>query len=321
MLDMKPQFKVRMTRLSEPTLPHSEIWVLRDDEYQGLWGSKARKYQSIISYCKQQNISQIAVTGGINSNNLAAAAILCQEANIKVMAFAVKDHGMDSPDSGNRMLLRLALPSESFLLIDRSQKDQIPEMMANWARKQEQSGQRVLILEEGAGCEAAVAGAMTLADELNAPRPEWPDNNICDHVFIDSGTALTSAALAAGLLRLPENQRPRLHIIQMAGFDEQVEAAFHRWITPVTKVTYEDVQPFTRVYRPTKPKSYGATSAELFDFIRSMARTHGILTDPVYSAKLFMRSFELIKGQNLKGRIVIIHTGGLSGLMGFHQSL
>jgi 1-aminocyclopropane-1-carboxylate deaminase/D-cysteine desulfhydrase-like pyridoxal-dependent ACC family enzyme len=310
--------KVRVSRLHHPSLPDSEIWVLRDDEYQGLWGTKARKYQSMIQHCRASGITHIAATGGINSNNLAAAALLCKEAGLHVRAFAVKDRGdEDAPKSGNRLLTRLALGADDLVLIDRADRGNITAMMESYAGSLAAKGIKAIILEEGAGCLAAVPGAMTLADELIAPRPEWPDERLCDHVFIDSGTALTSAALAAGLARLPDSRRPKLHVIQMAGFDEQLQNAFARWVTPVTSVTYDDVVSFTRVYRPLKPKSYGATSAELFAFIQDMARNHGILTDPVYSAKLFMRAFDLIKGQNLKGRIVIIHTGGMTGLMGY----
>ena len=103
----------------------------------------------------------------------------------------------------------------------------------------------------------------------------------------------------------------------MAGFEEQVQSAFQSWITPVTNVTWDDVSSFVRVYRPLKPRSYGATDAQLFEFIRHMARRCGILVDPVYSAKLFMRAFDLIAGQNCKGRILLVHTGGVSGMMGY----
>ncbi len=295
-----------------------DIWVLRDDELRGFWGTKARKYAAITGHCLANDIKHIIATGGVNSNNLAAAAILCTEAGIALTVFAVEDHS-EGGTAGNRMLIKLALPPGRLVLIPRAEKSSIPILMQDLASKLKLDGSPSLVLQEGGGCMEAVDGCLTLADEITRTRSEWADQKPPAHVFIDSGTALSSASLAAGLLKKGFDKTTKLHIIQMAGFEEQVEAAFREWVTPVTGVTWADVSHFTRVYRPLSPRSYGATSEALFEFIRYMAREHGILTDPVYSGKLFMRAFDLIRGQNCRGRIVIIHTGGVTGLMGYNQ--
>jgi 1-aminocyclopropane-1-carboxylate deaminase len=300
-----------------PDLADRSLWVLRDDELGGFWGTKFRKYASVTKFCHENKISHIIATGGVNSNNLAAAAVLCAEAGIVLTAFAVQDHDDAGPRSGNRMLIRLALPPENLVIVPRNEKEFIAERMRCFAAELTAKGESSLILEEGGGCGAAVAGCLTLADDILRPRPEWPDRAPPAHIFIDSGTALSAGCLAAGLLLRGANRTTKLHIVQMAGFEEQVQQAFQSWITPETKVTWDDVAHFVRVYRPLKPRSYGATNAQLFEFIRHMARRHGILVDPVYSAKLFMRAFDLISGQNCKGRILLVHTGGISGMMGY----
>ena len=315
----------RISKLNaKPDDPHlsaiadRDLWVLRDDELGGFWGTKFRKYAAITKYCHENQISQVIATGGINSNNLAAAALLCAEAGIQVTAFAVADHDDTvGPSRGNRMLLRTVLAPEQLILVPREDKSKINGLMRQRADDCTGRGIKSLILEEGGGCTAAVAGCLTLADDVLRNRVEWPEGARPDHVFIDSGTALSAASLAAGLCKAGGDRTTKLHIVQMAGFEEQVHQAFDEWVTPTTGVTWYDVAHFVRVYRPMSPRSYGATSAELFEFIRYMARTHGILTDPVYSAKLFMRAFDLIKGQNCKGRILLVHTGGISGLMGY----
>ncbi len=301
-----------------PEWTDRSLWVLRDDELGGFWGTKFRKYASITKFCHENNISHIITTGGVNSNNLAAAAVLCAEAGLTVTAFAVQDHDdATGPRTGNRMLIRLALPPENLIIVARSEKDSISERMRCFAAELTAKGESSLILDEGGGCEAAVAGCLTLAEDILRPRIEWPDHIPPAHIFMDSGTALSAGSLAAGLLMRGAHKSTKLHIVQMAGFEEQVQKAFQSWITPVTKITWDDVVPFVRVYRPLKPRSYGATNAQLFEFIRHMARRHGILVDPVYSAKLFMRAFDLITGQNCRGRILLVHTGGISGMMGY----
>jgi 1-aminocyclopropane-1-carboxylate deaminase/D-cysteine desulfhydrase-like pyridoxal-dependent ACC family enzyme len=321
------ELQSRVTALQElepygiPLSTDRNIWVLRDDELGGFWGTKYRKFYSIIQHCLAENIGHIICTGGINSNSIAAAAILCREFGISVTAFAVDDHFDDSqPPSGNRLIIRTAIPPDQLMIVPRAEKRRISELMQEAAKTDELKGKKVLILEEGGGCQEAVTGGLTLANDVLRPRTEWPDGDIPAHIFIDSGTGLSAACLAAGLFAAKNTAArfTRLHVIQMAGFDEQIQHAFNNWVTPVTGVSWDNVSSFVRVYRPLSPRSYGATSSELFNFIKSMARDHGILTDPVYSAKLFSRAFDLIKGQNLKGKILIVHTGGISGLLGYN---
>lgn len=313
----------RLTKLSIADFLSSEnreVWVLRDDELGGFWGTKFRKYAAITEYCLNNGISRIIATGGINSNNLAAAAALCKEKGLAVTAFAVEDHNdPDAIPTGNRFILKLLMDPSDLRIIGRSHKSNIPSMMENLAREWEAAGIKSLILQEGGGCVAAVKGCLTLAEDIVRERPEWPTGTYPDHIFMDSGTALSVASLAAGLFKNEQLNSVKIHVIQMAGFEEQLIEAFTNWVTPVTGVTWTDVKDRVRVYRPLSPRSYGATSEELFSFIRKMARNYGLLLDPVYSGKLFMRAFDLIEGQNCRGNILLVHTGGLSGLMGFPQ--
>lgn len=302
--------------------PERSLWILRDDELGGFWGTKYRKYASIIEHCQQENISEIICTGGINSNNLAAASLLCKEFGINVTVLAIEDHVSHlTPPTGNRLIIKTALSPERLILIPRSEKNTVMERMSGLSEQLRKAGKKTLILEDGGGCIPAVKGCLTLANEILRDRGEWPDKKPPDHVFIDSGTGLTSASLVAGIkLRAPTAQI-KTHVVQMAGFDEQIKNAFDSWVTPATGVQWDDVHTMMKVYRPLSPRSYGATSAALFEFIRELARTFGILSDPVYTAKLFARTFDLISGQNLKGKILIIHSGGISGLLGYSQNL
>ena len=317
----------RITALKENTQKSSalfcsgqqrSLWVLRDDELGGFWGSKYRKYSSIIEHCLTENITEIICTGGVNSNNLAAAAILCKEFGINVTAVAVQDHGHDSGHvTGNRMIIRTALPPDRLIVIPRSEKQSVHSRLHEIANKITSLGKKSLILQEGGGCIPAVKGCLTLADEVLRERTEWPDGRPPNHIFIDSGTGLTSASLLAGLQLKAPGLEIKVHVVQMAGFEEQIENAFAAWVTPATGVEWQSVAHLARVYRPLSPRSYGATSPAVFTFIDNMAREFGILTDPVYTAKLFARAFDLIAGQNLKGRILIVHTGGISGFLGY----
>ena len=66
-------------------------------------------------------------------------------------------------------------------------------------------------------------------------------------------------------------------------------------------------------------KGYGFPGPGTIDAINMLARTEGILLDPVYSAKGMAGLIDLIKkGFFKKGQnIVFLHTGGSVGLFGY----
>ena len=62
---------------------------------------------------------------------------------------------------------------------------------------------------------------------------------------------------------------------------------------------------------------YAKTTPELLKFLNHFASKTGILTDPVYTSKLFYAVNDLVKkGYFKKGETILaIHTGGLTGLL------
>ena len=49
------------------------------------------------------------------------------------------------------------------------------------------------------------------------------------------------------------------------------------------------------------------------------AQSEGLLTDPIYTTKLFYTAEQLIIDKKVSGNILIIHSGGGTGLLGFAE--
>jgi 1-aminocyclopropane-1-carboxylate deaminase/D-cysteine desulfhydrase-like pyridoxal-dependent ACC family enzyme len=75
--------------------------------------------------------------------------------------------------------------------------------------------------------------------------------------------------------------------------------------------------PEYKLYYPVSARSFGSTNSTIFREIKCIAREDGILTDPVYSAKLFITAKHTIQDQSLDGNILLIHSGGALALSGF----
>src|SRR5690606_11451148 len=63
---------------------------------------------------------------------------------------------------------------------------------------------------------------------------------------------------------------------------------------------------------------YAKTKPELINFIKSFSSETGILIEPVYTGKLFFAVMDLIAKNYFKtdDRILLLHSGGLTGFLG-----
>lgn len=128
-----------------------------------------------------------------------------------------------------------------------------------------------------------------------------------DHIFCACGTGATLAGIAKGA----ETHQPnaRVHGIPVLKGGEFIqEAALHLY--PGLKNVTLHLDYHFGGYAKTKP--------ELLDFITSFCSSTGLLIEPVYTGKAFFALQDLILRDyfNAGEKVLIIHTGGLTGFLG-----
>jgi 1-aminocyclopropane-1-carboxylate deaminase len=166
---------------------------------------------------------------------------------------------------------------------------------------------------------AALPGALTLV--LDLLENERKHNIQFDHLFIEAGTGFSASALILGLnwIEHPAN----IHVILLA----EEEEAFLTRLNQCQEMFTQFIQTFSSlsnhftIHYPVLTKGFGQIHPSLFETILHIARNEGFLTDPIYSAKLFIESRRLIIQEKLKGNILILHSGGSLTLMGFQHQL
>jgi len=137
---------------------------------------------------------------------------------------------------------------------------------------------------------------------------------------MDAGTGLSVAVVQAMLAR--ESPQTHLHIVSMADSPAQYLEKYHQvthWIENLYSITIPPYHQF-QVYRPYTARAFGSVNTTVRAYCQSLARTEGVLTDPVYSAKLFMNAQHIIARDKLQGNVLVIHSGGGTGLMGLGAS-
>ncbi len=291
----------------------SDIWVKRDDELSfGVSGTKLRKHASIIPSLKQNGIEEVVVIGGSHSNNVLSAAQTLTENNIRITPFLL---GPPSQKLGNAKLFELFVDDSEIHWISRAHWSHCEDLVNNYVEKRKSLGIKIFVLPEGAHHPLALPGSLSiLTDTL---RNERESGVRFDHIFIDAGTGMVAQSLLAGAAAL--ERKTIFHVVVLADTFENFKSGLSRVIQYTEAFLGVSLTslPAYRMYYPATARSFGSTNSTIFKEIKRIARKDGILTDPVYSAKLFLTAKQAILDHALEGNILLIHSGGGLALTGF----
>lgn len=295
---------------------HRILLKREDDGRFGITAGKLRKYASLLPWLLRQGIHTVVLVGGANSNHLLSAAILLREYGMAPVPFVKQ-----SPSRGtNQFLLSLLVPSGQWKTIPSAEWPRVDSLAGEFVAQLRSEGIPAIALPEGACTKEALAGAMTLADDIR--RNEAEIGEAFTDVFIDAGSGLSAAAL---LMRMHELQmEARVHVTLMADpepvFLEKLRT-YCEWYEEAYQRTLPDLRGRLVLHRPVFGRSYGSVNAAVTDTIRRYARL-GIFTDPIYSAKhLATVEHHLGKTSRVASPGLVIHSGGAQALPGYAHLL
>jgi len=262
-----------------------EIWIKRDDLlHPFVSGNKYRKLKYVAQDALNRGKSRLVTFGGAYSNHLVATASAGAALGLKTSAIVRGGEELDSP-----MLAICRLYGMEVLQVSREEyRDK--EAAFHKFFKEDDSVYRI---EEGG---YSALGAKGCADLL----PELKNNYT--HIFCAVGTGTTVAGLANGAGK--ETTVNGAVVLKGA---EYLQAEIDKLLIPGAKAILHHDFHFG---------GYGKFDKEIMTFIKDFASQSGILTDPVYTAKMMMGIIHLAENNYFKpgDKILAIHTGGLWGL-------
>ncbi len=291
----------------------SDIWVKRDDELSfGISGTKLRKHASIIPALQKKGIEEVVVIGGAHSNNVLSTAQTLTENGIKMTPFLL---GPPPQRVGNAKMLSLFFDENEIHWIPRSEWTSCHNLANRYREEKKLQGVTVMLLPEGGHHKLALPGALSLVVDILRNGRE--SGVVFDHLFIDSGTGMVAQSLIAGAAAL--ELKITLHIVVLAGSFTEFKSGLSQVIEYTEEFLHVSIPslPNYQLYYPSVAKSFGSTNSTIFKEIRRIAREDGILTDPVYSSKLFLTARKMVLEKSLQGNILLIHSGGAFALSGF----
>ncbi|CAJ2376787.1 MAG: pyridoxal-phosphate dependent enzyme [Gammaproteobacteria bacterium] len=298
------------------------FFVKRDDcTGLAMGGNKARQLEFYLGAARAEKCDAVLGTGAGQSNFLrmlaAGAARLGMECHLQFEE-RVENPNADYRNSGNRLLGEIfgahahGYPAGE----DEGGADAAMEERADALRR---AGRKPFVIPLAPGhAPIGALGYVDAAVELGRQM----DGKI-DLVVIGSGSGLSHAGLLVGL-RLQNIKIPVLGVcVRRAAAAQRERVLLHCGLLAEmlggVKINEGDVWVDDSALAP----GYGAASERVWRDIGMLAARAGLLTDPVYSGKVFSCVFELARRGNLDAfrNIAIVHTGGLPALFAYREKV
>ncbi len=293
--------------------------LLKRDDLTGLagGGNKARKLEFLLADARRQEATWLITTGGVQSNHARMTA-----AAARIHGFGVSlvlTSPVEQPEvQGNLLLdrlldadIRLVPPSDDPGAPTSGREAEAIERLVADLRER---GERPYVIPLGGSNEVGALGYVAAAVEL-AAQLELADASP-SRIYVAVGSNGTAAGLAAGT--------------RLAGLGAAVHGVAVAGPALTTRDRAEDLAGRTVALLglPDAPGAayeldegqvgagYGRATAACLEAISLLARTEGVILDPVYTGKAMAGLVADVRARRIdpSETVVFLHTGGLPGL-------
>lgn len=265
------------------------LFVKRDDLIDPfVSGNKWRKLKYLLQKARTLNKTHLVTYGGAYSNHLLATAAAAAQHTLKATAF------VRGEEVQNETLMLCKLFGMRLHFVDRERyKNKLALFNEHYGTDNE-----AFFIDEGGASYEATLGCAEIITELTEH---------FDHIFCAAGTGTTAAGLLKAINQHQLNTQ--LHVVPVLKGGEFIKEAIAQHEKDLNKLTLHTNYHFG---------GYAKTTPQLLSFIKEFTSATGILTDPIYTGKMFYAINDLLNQHTLSNhtKILAIHTGGLFGIFG-----
>ena len=296
-----------------PYLGGPELWMKRDD-LTGLegGGNKTRKLEYLVGDAIARGADTLVTVGAIQSNHTRQTAAAAARAGLKCALLHcawTKDAGPHYRAVGNLLISHLAGADLYIEETERPIEDQGP--LNEFVALLEKQGRKPYLIPGGASEHRLGSfGYIQCAAEIAVQARE--SGMQFDYLVHCTGSSSTQAGLLAGFAALGVNTR----IIGVADDDEteikkrRVQTLANNALSEMglsAEVSAQDVEVVA-----SSGNAYGEPDADILEGIQLMARTEGVVADPVYEGRAIRGLLKLAEEGRFKknDRILLMHLGG-----------
>lgn len=266
-----------------------KVFIKRDDLIHPIIsGNKWRKLKYLLKQAQTENKTHLITFGGAYSNHLLATAAAAAKFGFKSTGF------VRGEEVNNDTLFLCRLHGMNLIFTDReSYRDKPALFKLHFA-----NDNNAFFIDEGGASALAAKGCSELINEL----PET-----YGHIFCACGTGTTAAGIINGL---SEQKLPtKFHGIPVLKNGEFLRSEIDNFLERPSAYHLHTDYHFG---------GYGKINDELIKFVKQFVAETGILIEPIYTGKMLYALYDLASKNYFKpgSRILVIHTGGIWGLLG-----
>ena len=302
--------RVRLDRVPiQGTNDH--LRVLRDDLLDPLAsGNKARKLDGWLPLLQREGVDTLVTCGGVQSSWTTALAAWGAAAGLQTHVLARGE--APTPLTGYAALTAL------FAEVHRVDRDRYAARegeMEALAASLRARGRKVALLPEGGRALPGLYGYLRLIDRLLLEIDDPFSQRLT--LVIDCGTGTSAAGLAIGIAR---HKLPwEIHgVMLLPGQHEAFETTL-RQLAASFEATHGALraQPTVLWCERARARRFGDYDDDDLRAIRDVARTTGVLLDPIYTLAAWQHAANLSKRE--RARAILLHSGGQLGVLGVAQ--
>lgn len=277
---------IKQDYLNHPTIQGNKLWKLLEP----LDHFTKSEYKRIISF------------GGAYSNHLLA---LSHAAELMKIPFIAVIRGEKPPFPGHTLRMIMTNRYTSLVFISRSEFSDI--VRDGYYNGIPEAYKDAMIIPEGGSMKGALGGVKILCQEIeNQMARQLPDQ-----VWLAAGTGGTSAGLLQYLS--PSIQVVSVPVLKHDNMRTEI-AGF---------LPQESQQMLKRLFimEDAHWGGYAKVHKAGIQFMNVLYKNISIPLEPIYNAKVFYAFYRAVENGEVKPgqRVLLLHTGGLQGLMGFKE--
>ena len=313
----------RLARLESALATGVQIYVKRDD-LQGLGGggNKLRKLEFLLGEALAQQADTIIAVGGRQSNFARLTAAACARLGLAcelMLGQSVPLDDLEYQHNGNVLLDALLGARVHDVPAGTTTVD------AAYARADvlRAEGRRPYVAVTGGSTAVGCLGYVACADEI--AQQSAAQGLAFDRIYLANGSSGTHAGLAAGWAALGRaaSQVQSFAVLNEAAPTQQTTLDKTRETLALLGVDHTVAASDIVVHGEQRGAGYGLPTDAMREAVQLVARTEGLLLDPVYSGKAFAGLLAQVRSGQLPAgsQLLFVMTGGAPGLYAYRSAL
>ena len=298
-----------LPRLSAALGGRATLWIKREDLLPlAFGGNKLRNLEMLVGAALAEGADCLVTAGRRWSNHCRLTAAAGAVAGLDVH-LVLSGPPADPPNPGRRLDELLGATVHQAATADRAERDELVERVVADLRA---SGRRPYPIGVGGGGVVGASGQLRAAAEVVGQAATRSIG--LDAIVLPSATGATQAGLLAGLRAA--GSTASVVGVAVAHPPDELRSTIESLLPGLGELTGVAVDPAEiELDGDQLGPGYGRPTREATEAGRLLARTEGILVDPIYTAKALAGTIAAVRAGRFDGRTVLFwHAGGLPGL-------